>query len=158
MALNRLIDEIEATVLAKLRDKFDAVGLTLKAFEMTPLSAAKTTAEDLRGMGLLDVSTYQALQAADAMRDAAQNPGGAASAGVGFGAGISLGQSMASALAGGQKQAASGGEVGSGAPTSAVEIQSLLDSLDLRLAKGEIDQATYGKLTEKWQARLKDMK
>ena len=161
MALNRLIDEIEATVLAKLRDKFDAVGLVLKAFEMTPLSAAKTTAEDLRNMGLLDVSTYQALQAADALRDAAQNPGGTASAGVGFGAGISLGQTMASALAAGQKPAApAGGEAASaasGSPTSAAEIQALLDSLDMRLAKGEIDQATYGKLTDKWQARLKDM-
>lgn len=157
MALNRMIDEVEATVLAKLRDKFDAVGLVLKAFEMTPLSAAKTTAEDLRNMGLLDVSTYQALQAADALRDAAQNPGGAAGAGVGFGAGISLGQTMASALAGGQKQPASGGDVVSGAPTSAADIQALLDSLDMRLAKGEIDQATYGKLTEKWQSRLKGM-
>lgn len=159
MGLNRLIDEIEATVLAKLRDKFDAVGLALKAFEMTPLSAAKTTAEDLRNMGLLDVATYQALQAADALRDAAQNPGGAAGAGVGFGAGIGLGQQMASAFAGAQKPAApAGGEVASAAPTSASDIQTLLDSLDIRLAKGEIDQGTYAKLTQKWQDRLNSMK
>jgi membrane protease subunit (stomatin/prohibitin family) len=159
MGLNRLIDEVEATVLARLRDKFDAVGLALKAFEMTPLSAAKTTAEDLRNMGLLDVATYQALQAADALRDAAQNTGGAAGAGVGFGAGIGLGQAMAGAFAGGQKPADSAGAAAAAAaPTSAAEVQALLDSLDMRLAKGEIDQATYGKLSEKWQARLKDMK
>ena len=80
MALNRMIGEIEAAALARMRVKFEAVGLGLKAFEMTPLSSATTTADDLRNMGLLDVATYQALQAADAMRDAAKNPGGAAGA------------------------------------------------------------------------------
>src|SRR5574341_1093055 len=86
MGLNRMINEIEGAVVAQLRDKFDGVGVRLKAFEMKPLSAAKTTAEDLRDMGLLDLATYQGLQAADALRDAAQNPGGMAGAGVGLGA------------------------------------------------------------------------
>src|SRR5690606_41046665 len=66
----------------------DAVGIRLKAFEMKPFSAAKTTAEDLRNMGLLDLATYQGLQAADALRDAARNEGGIAGAGVGLGAGM----------------------------------------------------------------------
>jgi membrane protease subunit (stomatin/prohibitin family) len=158
MGLNRLLDEVEATVLAKLQDKFDAVGLGLKSFEMTPLSAAKTTAEDLRNMGLLDVATYQALQAADALRDAAQNPGGAAGAGVGLGAGIGLGQAMAGALAGQHAPGSGGSEVVASAPTNAAGVQSLLDSLDLRLAKGEIDQTTYDRLSEKWQTRLKELK
>ena len=42
MGLNRMISEIEAAVLAQVREKFEAVGLLLKAFEMKPLSAAKT--------------------------------------------------------------------------------------------------------------------
>jgi membrane protease subunit (stomatin/prohibitin family) len=156
MGLNRMLNEIEATVLAQLRDKFDAVGLLIKAFEMNPLSAAKTTAEDLRNMGLLDVATYQALQASDALRDAAKNPGGAAGTGVGLGAGIGLGQAMAGAF---QNQA--GGKAGGsdfGTPRSAGDVRSLLVSLDVRLANGEIDQSTYDKLSAKWQSRLDEMK
>lgn len=154
MGLNRMINEIEGAVVAQLRDKFDGVGVRLKAFEMKPLSAAKTTAEDLRDMGLLDLATYQGLQAADALRDAAQNPGGMAGAGVGLGAGISLGQAMAGAF---QQKSSSDAEAGGKTPTTRAEIQAMLDGLDMRLANGEIDQATYNKLSQKWQAKLDEM-
>jgi membrane protease subunit (stomatin/prohibitin family) len=156
MGLNRMLNEIEATVLAQLRDKFDAVGLLIKAFEMNPLSAATTTADDLRNMGLLDVATYQALQASDALRDAAKNPGGAAGTGVGLGAGIGLGQAMAGAF-----QNQMGGKAGGvefGTPRTAGDVRALLDSLDVRLANGEIDQSTYDRLSAKWQSRLDEMK
>ncbi len=156
MALNRMISEIEAAALAQIGVKFEAVGLQIKAFEMKPLSAATTTAEDLRRMGLLDVATYQALQAADALRDAAQNPaGGAASTGVGLGAGLGLGQMMAGMM---QQQSGRGSEATEDAeergPRTREEIQALLDSLDMRLARGEISQDTYERLVAKWQARL----
>ena len=155
MALNRLIGEIEGAMVAKVRDQFDAIGLVLRAFEMKPLSAAKTTAEDLRNMGLLDLATYQGLQAADALRDAARNPGGTASTGVGLGAGIGLGQALSGAF---QQKAAGNEEVGgSKIPTTRVEVQAVLDNLDVRLASGELDQATYERLVAKWQAKLDGM-
>jgi membrane protease subunit (stomatin/prohibitin family) len=156
MALNRMINEIEAAALAQLRAKFEAVGLTLKAFEMKPLSSATTTAEDLRNMGLLDVATYQALQAADALRDAARNPGGAAGTGVGLGAGIGLGQMMAGQMQQGQNRPAE--PAAAATPKTRQEIQDLLDNLDTRLANGEITQESYDKLAAKWQARLDEMK
>lgn len=155
MGLNRMINEVEATALAQLRSKFEAVGLTLKAFEMKPLSAATTTAEDLRNMGLLDVATYQALQAADALRDAARNPGGTAGTGVGLGAGIGLGQMMAGAMQQGQSRQAEPST--SQTPRTRQEIQDLLDNLDARLASGEITQESYDKLVAKWQARLDEI-
>lgn len=152
--LNRMLNEIEAGALAQLRPKFEAVGLQLKSFEMKPLSAATTTAEDLRAMGLLDVATYQALQAADALRDAARNPGGEAGTGVGLGAGIGLGQMLAGAF--GQKSPGAGDS--DEAPQTRAEVEAMLDNLDNRLARGEIDQATYERLVAKWQARLDAMK
>jgi len=157
MGLNRMIGEIEATTLAQLRHKFEQVGLTLKAFEMKPLTAAKTSAEDLRNMGLLDVATYQALQAADALRDAARNEGsGAAGTGVGLGAGIGLGQMMAGAM--GQQQAQpQQSQSANTAPTTKAEVQALIDNLDMRLANGEISEAAYERLVAKWQARLDEM-
>lgn len=158
MGLNRIINEVESVVLAQLRDKFEAVGITLKAFEMKPLSAARTTAEDLRNMGLLDLATYQGLQAADALRDAAQNPaGGAAGAGVGLGAGLGLGQMMAGMMQQQQQSSQSGAVGESVAPQTREEIQALLDNLDVRLANGEISEEAYRRLVEKWQARLDAM-
>ena len=161
MGVNRMISEIEAAGLAALRAKFDAVGIQIKAFEMKPLSAMTTTAEDLRNMGLLDVATYQALQAADALRDAARNPGGGtASAGVGLGAGLGLGQMMAGMMSQQQQNQQSGSSAASASatPKTRDEIQGMLDSLDMRLANGEITQDAYDKLVAKWQARLDEMK
>jgi membrane protease subunit (stomatin/prohibitin family) len=153
MGLNRMIGDIEGAMMAELRDQFDAVGLALRAFEMNPLSAAKTTAEDLRSMGYLDLATYQGLQAADALRDAAKNPGGVAGTGVGLGAGIGLGQSLAGAF-----QRAPGDQRGGDAvPMNRAEVQVLLDNLDARLASGDLDKATYDRLVAKWQARLDEL-
>lgn len=39
-------------------------------------------------------------------------------------------------------------------PQTPAEIQLLLDQLDVRLAYGDITEATYQSLTNKWQARL----
>jgi membrane protease subunit (stomatin/prohibitin family) len=126
---------------------------------MKPLSAATTTAEDLRRMGLLDVATYQALQAADALRDAAQNPsGGAAGTGVGLGAGLGLGQMMAGMMQQQSQGRSQPSEVSEAAvPRSRDEVQALIDSLDVRLARGEISQEAYDRLVAKWQARLDEM-
>jgi membrane protease subunit (stomatin/prohibitin family) len=159
MGLNRMISEVEATVMAQVRDKFDAVGLMLKAFEMNPLTAARTTAEDLRNMGLLDVATYQQLQAADALRDAAQAPGGAAGTGVGLGAGIGLGQMLAGAFAQPQQQQQPAQQQAApAAPTTRVEIEAAIENLDIRLANGEISEETYKNLLAKFQAKLDTMK
>jgi membrane protease subunit (stomatin/prohibitin family) len=155
MGLNRMINEIEATMVAQMRDKFDAVGLTLKAFEMKPLTAAPTSAEDLRNMGLLDVATYQALQAADALRDAAQNPSGMAGAGVGLGAGVGMGQALAGAFQQPPQQAEQKDVTAS--PQTPKEVQALLDSLDMRLANGEISEDAYNRLVAKWQKKLDEM-
>jgi membrane protease subunit (stomatin/prohibitin family) len=158
MGLNRMINEIETVALAQLRDKFDAVGIALKAFEMKPLTAARTTAEDLRNMGLLDLATYQGLQAADALRDAARNEGGAAGTGVGLGAGVGMGQAMASMLSQQQPAQQSASEPAVPAtPQTRADIQEMLDNLDMRLASGEISEAVYERLSAKWQQRLDEM-
>ena len=65
-------------------------------------------------MGMLDMATYTQLQAADAMRDAANNQGGGAGLTAGIGAGMGIGNLMGQALQGGmqsgqQQKAPSGG-------------------------------------------------
>ena len=81
-------EEIGAGVRAKVADDFEARGLKLKGFVVTNMSPSKKTADELRDMGLLDTATYTQLQAADAMRDAAQNEGGGAGLTAGIGAGL----------------------------------------------------------------------
>jgi excisionase family DNA binding protein len=103
-----LVEEIGAGVRAKAQDDFKALGLTLKAFYIESLKPSDKSAEELRAMGMLDVATYTQLQAADAMRDAAQNPSGGAGLTAGIGAGLGIGNVLSDALAKGA-QAKGGG-------------------------------------------------
>ena len=101
-----LQEELGAGVRAKTQDDFEARGLRLKSFVIANLNPSKTTADDLRTMGLLDMATYTQLQAADAMRDAAQNEGGGAGLTAGIGAGMGIGNLMGQALQGATQQPA----------------------------------------------------
>ena len=95
-----LTDEIGAGVRAKTQDDFLALGLTLKTFYLENLKPSSKSAEELRAMGMLDMTTYTQLQAADALRDAAQNPSGGAGLTAGIGAGLGVGNVLSSALSG----------------------------------------------------------
>ncbi len=107
-----MVEEIGAGVRAKAQDDFKAVGLTLKAFYIESLKPSDKSAEELRAMGMLDVATYTQLQAADAMRDAAQNPSGAAGLTAGIGAGMGIGNVLTNALQQGAKPASAGAAAG----------------------------------------------
>jgi excisionase family DNA binding protein len=84
-------------------EDFNAVGLTLKSFYVGNLKPSEKSAQELRDMGMLDMSTYTQLQAADSMRDAANNQGGGAGLTAGIGAGIGIGNLMGQALQGGMQ-------------------------------------------------------
>jgi excisionase family DNA binding protein len=114
-----LTEELGASVRAKAQDDFAAIGLTLKSFYIGNLKPSEKSAQDLRDMGMLDMATYTQLQAADAMRDAAQNPSGGAGLTAGIGAGMGIGNLMQQATSGatqGGQQAAGGGAAARGMP------------------------------------------
>jgi excisionase family DNA binding protein len=100
-----LTEELGAGVRAKAQDDFAALGLTLKSFYIGNLKPSDKSAEDLRSMGMLDMTTYTQLQAADALRDAAKNPSGGAGLTAGIGAGVGLGNVITDSL----RNASSGG-------------------------------------------------
>ncbi|MBN2555955.1 MAG: SPFH domain-containing protein [Anaerolineales bacterium] len=104
-----LVEEIGAGVRAKVQDDFKAIGLTLKSFYIESLKPSDKSAEELRAMGMLDMTTYTQLQAADAMRDAAQNPSGGAGLTAGIGAGMGIGGAITDALRSTQAGQAAGG-------------------------------------------------
>ncbi len=109
-----LTDELSAGVRAKTQDDFKAIGLLLKSFYIGNLKPSDKSAEELRAMGMLDMQTYTQLQAADAMRDAAQNPSGGAGLTAGIGAGMGIGNALSSAL-NNANQPQAGGAPASGA-------------------------------------------
>ncbi len=165
-ALIGLTEELGAGVRAKAQDDFQAVGLTLKTFYIENLKPSEKSAEELRAMGMLDMATYTQLQAADAMRDAAQNPSGGAGLTAGIGAGMSIGQVMGQAL----QQGAAGvkGEQGAAAAAAAAmsdvmtvsDVAGILkvseeDILEL-IKGGEIKAKKIGKAYRIGKAALQD--
>jgi len=113
-----LTDELSSGVRAKAQDDFKAIGLQLKSFYIGNLKPSDKSAEELRAMGMLDMQTYTQLQAADAMRDAAQNPSGGAGLTAGIGAGMGIGNALSSAL--NNQQQAGGAASGAGASPAAM--------------------------------------
>ena len=91
-----------------LNTKVEALGLTLTNFVIENVSLPEEVekAMDKRtSMGVLgDMGKYAQFQAAEAMRDAANNPNGMAGMGVGMGAGMSMGQMFTQAFGGAQQQ------------------------------------------------------
>jgi excisionase family DNA binding protein len=106
-----LTEELGAAVRAKAQDDFGALGLVLKNFYIGSLKPSEKSAEELRSMGMLDMQTYAQLQAADAMREAANNPNGGAGLTSGIGAGLGIGNVLSQSLSGiGQNQANQAGQ------------------------------------------------
>jgi membrane protease subunit (stomatin/prohibitin family) len=92
---------------ASLNDAFRRVGLQLLTFQIvsiTPPEEVQKRIDERSGMGAIgNMQTYMQYQTAQAIGDAANNPGSggdAASTGVGLGAGIGMGTAMAQAMQG----------------------------------------------------------
>jgi membrane protease subunit (stomatin/prohibitin family) len=103
--LSSYYDELGQHTLEKLQPKFNTMGLQLSSLYVENISVPEEVekALDKRAtMGVYgDLNRYTKFQAAEALRDAAQNPsGGLAGAGMGLGAGVTLGSVMGEALKG----------------------------------------------------------
>jgi len=95
--VSRLAQDRIAPELAKM-----GIALTQFFVENVSLPPEVEAALDKRTqMGVLgNLDQYAKFQSAEAIRDAAKNPGGMAGMGVGFGAGAAIGQQMGAAFAG----------------------------------------------------------
>lgn len=94
-------DELSQYALQSLAPRIAPLGLKLESFlvENVSLPDEVEKAMDRRtSMGVVgDLNKYTQFQAAEAMRDAANNQGGAAGMGAGFGAGAMMAQAMQAA-------------------------------------------------------------
>lgn len=160
--LAALQNDLGAAIQAKAGDDFDALGIALKKVYVVSIQPGEETGKAIAtrsAMGAVGAS-YMQYQAGQAMREAAQNESqGAAGIGAGLGAGVGIGQAMADAMRSGMTTPppaapAAAAPAAGAAPTTKAQIQQALTNLDLRLANGEISEATYNKLQENLKKAL----
>ncbi len=181
---NRILGELEGAALAVLNEQFQALGLRIKAFEAKPFTAKQVSEDELRDYVSLD--QWERVKRLSIAQTAAGNTGVGgtlAGAGVGLGVGQQLGAAMNPDAAAMQQQMAqqqmmmqqmmmqmmqNQNQQGSGQapaqpaaantnPQTKEEITAMIDSLDMKLANGELSEAIYNKLIAKWQERLDNM-
>ncbi len=129
--LGGLTKELSESMKAALADDFKRLGLQLTSFQIgaiTPPEEVQKAIDQRSSMGAIgDMAAFTQYQAAQALRDAANNPGesgGAASTGVGLGAGVALGQTLVGAMQGaGAKQT----PAGAGAADAIAQIEKLAE-------------------------------
>ncbi len=146
-----LTEEIGAGIRAKAQDDFSAIGITLKSFYIGSLKPSEKSAEELRSMGMLDMATYAQLQASDAMRDAAKNPGGGAGLTAGIGAGLGIGNVLSQSLAGIGQNQPTAGTAGAAAAASIPSVMTTAEAANvLKVAEADVLAAiTAGQLKAK---------
>ena len=96
-------DELSRCALENLAPRVEAMGLTLCGGVIENISLpeeVEKTIDRRTSMGVVgDMNRYAQFQAAEAMREAANNPsGGLAGMGVGMGAGVAMGQMFAQSM------------------------------------------------------------
>jgi membrane protease subunit (stomatin/prohibitin family) len=190
--IQRMRDELSAGAKAKLNDNFENIGLQLMEFVVASIAPDDETAAMIKEaemeafrmrtqMGVaadmqnVDMRSYSQMQAAQAMRDMANNPGGGGdmSSGAGLGAGVGMGAAMANMMnqamnpqqqqgyppqqQGQPPQQSQPAQQGGGDDMNPQKIQQMIDKLDERFMMGEINQETYDRLLQKWQDKLKQM-
>jgi membrane protease subunit (stomatin/prohibitin family) len=103
--LAAMAKEVADSTRAALADDFARYGFELTTFQViaiTPPEEVQKRIDERSGMGALgDMGTYTQFQTAQAIRDAANNPGGGGdgvSTGMGMGAGVGMGAAMAGAI------------------------------------------------------------
>ncbi|NJP05952.1 MAG: SPFH domain-containing protein [Chloroflexaceae bacterium] len=172
--LASMYNEISAGTRAMLADDFQALGITLQALyvsAITPTEETQKLIEQRMEMGAFgDAQTFMQYQAARAMRDAANNPGGDAGTGAGLGAGMGMGAAMANMMSQAFQpqqpqqapqqpapQQSPPAPAAASGPITREQVQQAIDNLDLRFSMGEISEATYNRLMQKWEEKLKEL-
>ena len=169
--LPALMDELGIALKAKLSESFEQSGIIVKQVFVQSISTTEETQkaiDERAAMGAIgDMNAYLRFKAARALGDAAaaSGEGGGAgegmTAGLGLGAGIGMGAGLGGMIAQAMQPAMQPQQAApapqAAAPTTKAEITALIDSLDMRLANGEISESTYDRLVNKWEKRLAEI-
>ncbi|MDQ7025513.1 MAG: SPFH domain-containing protein [Anaerolineae bacterium] len=181
-AANGFLGDLEGAALAKLSEEFEnEFGIRITSLDANPFRAQQASADEL--MNYVSLDNYERIKRLQIAETAAGNEGmagGLAGAGLGLGIGQSMGATMNPGAAEAQQQQqmmqnmmmqqmmqmmnnqqqqppAQAAPAATSAPQTREGIQGMIDSLDMRFANGEISEAAYNRLIEKWQQKLDNM-
>ncbi len=139
--------EIGGALTKDIGADFESHGLTLTRFIISNISVPPEVeaALDKRSqMGAIgDLNRFTQFQVANAIPDAAKQPGGMAGIGMGLGAGAMMGGQMASAMAAAQQQPQPAAAPAAPAAGGAEDIVGKLSQLKKLMEAGLIDAAEY---------------
>jgi membrane protease subunit (stomatin/prohibitin family) len=111
-------DQLSIMMKPKLNEDFGTMGLELSKFFVENISfppEVEAALDKRSQMGILgDLGRYTQFQTANAIEEAAKNPGGSAGAGLGLGAGFAMGNAMANSFGQGMS-----GQQSHGGPSAA---------------------------------------
>jgi len=98
-------DELGKFITTRIQPEFSSYGLEVSAFLVENISLPEEVEKALdkrTSMGVIgDLSRFTQFQAANAMEEAAKNPGGMAAGGMGMGMGFAMAGQLGQAMAGG---------------------------------------------------------
>jgi len=134
-------DELGKLTLQGLGERFGVYGLVVSDFAIENISLPESVEQAIdkrTQMGALgDLNQYMKFQAAEALRDAAQNEGGGmASMGAGVGAGMGLGNMMANAM----RDDATGNSSGGAGNTPQTESSSKINKVTCPSCQALVDE------------------
>lgn len=96
---NRLLSDLEGAALARLNEKFQAIGMRIKAFESNPFRAKEdVTLDELRNYVTAEAYERYAAERRFGIADRAAGNTGAGGALVGAGLGLGVGQSLGATM------------------------------------------------------------
>ena len=111
-------DQLSTLIKPKLNEDFGGMGLELTKFFVENISfppEVEAALDKRSQMGILgDLGRYTQFQTANAIEEAAKNPGGSAGAGLGLGAGFAMGNAMANSFGQGMSGQSSQGGTSAG--------------------------------------------
>jgi len=102
--LEAKVTELGSRLKDRLAPEFETLGLELVEVQVQDIGLPEEVEKAIDKRGAMaaigNLQAYTQYETASAIRDAANNPGGAAGAGVGLGAGIAMGAQMVNAMGG----------------------------------------------------------
>jgi membrane protease subunit (stomatin/prohibitin family) len=109
------VAELGSRLQQRLASEFETYGLELVEVQVQDVGLPEEVEKAIDKRGAMaaigNLQAYTQYETASAIRDAANNPGGVAGAGVGIGAGVAMGAQMVNAMGGSMSSASAAGAV-----------------------------------------------
>src|SRR5688572_6148935 len=155
--LEAQVTEMGKRLRERLQPEFDAMGLELVEVQVQDVGLPEEVEKAIDKRGAMaavgDLKAYTQYETASSIRDAANNPGGAAGAGLGLGAGIAMGAQMANAMGGlaGQPASASPPPIPGVAVYHVAVGQTQAGPFDLVMLQKQAQTGEFNRATLVWK-------